>query len=99
MVRDDRRMPLREHLNELRRTLIRCAIVGVVLLFAGIALDDKLLRIMYEPWARTREALAPPNGLRDPGPLSYISAGEGMMSALRVSFLFSVAVGAPQLIS
>jgi sec-independent protein translocase protein TatC len=42
-----------------------------------------------------RAALAPPNGPRDPGPLSYISAGEGMMSALRVSFLFSVAVGAP----
>ena len=95
MVREDRRMPLREHLNELRRTLIRCALVLVVLIFVGIAFDDALLRFMCEPWFKVREALSPPNGPRDPGPLSYISAGEGMMSALRVSFLFSVAVGAP----
>ena len=95
MVREDRRMPLREHLNELRRTLIRCSLLLVVLLFVGIAFDDVLLRFMYEPWAKTREALSPPNGPRDPGPLVYISAGEGMMSALRVSFLFSVAGGAP----
>ena len=88
MVRDDRRMPLREHLNELRRTLIRCAFVLVLLLFVGIYFDDVLLRFMYEPWAAVRAALTPPNGPRDPGPLSYISAGEGMMSALRVSFLF-----------
>jgi sec-independent protein translocase protein TatC len=95
MVRDDRRMPLREHLNELRRTLIRCSLVLVVLIFVGIAFDDALLRFMCQPWLKVREALSPPNGARDPGALTYISAGEGMMSALRVSFLFSVAVGAP----
>jgi sec-independent protein translocase protein TatC len=95
MVRDDHRMPLREHLNELRRTLIRCSIVMVVLLVVGVAFDDRLLRFLCEPWDKVREALSPPNGARDPGVLTCISVGEGMMAALKVSFLFSVAVGAP----
>jgi len=95
MVRDDVRMPLREHLNELRRTLIRCAVVFVLLMFVGIAIDHQLLEFLNEPWARTRAALAPPNGPRDPGPLTYIGPGEGMLAALRVSFLFAVFAGSP----
>ena len=95
MVREDRRMPLREHLNELRLTLIRCAIVLVVLLCVGLYFDEPLLKFMCEPWTRTREALTPPNGPRDPGALSYLSPGEGMMAALRVSFLAAIAFGAP----
>ena len=95
MVREDQRMPLRQHLNELRLMLIRCAIGLVVLLFVGIAFDDPLLRFMCQPWFKVREAMKPPLGPRDPGPLTYISPGEGMMCALRVSFLFAVVVGAP----
>ena len=95
VLREDRRMPLREHLNELRRTLIRCAIVLVVLLCVGLYFDEQLLKFMCEPWTKTREALTPPNGPRDPGSLSYLSPGEGMMAALRVSFLAAVAFGAP----
>lgn len=95
MVREDQRMPLRQHLNELRLTLIRCAIALVLLLFVGIFFDDALLRFFCQPWFKVRAALAPPAGPRDPGPLTYISAGEGMMSALRVSFLFAVVVGGP----
>ncbi len=95
MVRDDLRMPLRVHLNELRLTLIRCAVVMTVLLFVGIAFDQQLLEFLNEPWRKTRAALTPPLGPRDPGPLSYIGPGEGMLAALRVSFLFSVFVGSP----
>jgi sec-independent protein translocase protein TatC len=95
MVREDRRMPLREHLNELRLTLIRCAIVLVALLCVGLYFDEHLLKFMCEPWTATRAALAPPHGPRDPGALSYLSPGEGMMAALRVSFLAAVAFGAP----
>jgi sec-independent protein translocase protein TatC len=94
MVREDHRMPLREHLNELRIMLIRCAIVLVVLLVAGLYFDEQLLRIMCEPWTKTRDAMVAA-GSRDPGALSYLSPGEGMMAALRVSFLAAVAVGAP----
>jgi sec-independent protein translocase protein TatC len=98
MVREDRRMPLREHLNELRVMLIRCAIVLVVLLCVGLYFDSTLLRFMCEPWTKTRAALAPPAGPRDPGALTYLSPGEGMMASLRVSFLASVAFGAPYFI-
>ena len=75
MLREDRRMPLREHLNELRIMLIRCAIVLVVLLCVGLYFDKQLLTFMCEPWTRTREALTPPAGPRDPGPLTYLSPG------------------------
>lgn len=95
MVRDDVRMPLRQHLNELRVTLIRCAVVMVLLLFVGIALDHQLLDFLNDPWEKTRAALSPPNGPRDPGPLTYIGPGEGMLAALRVSFLFAVFTGSP----
>jgi len=95
MVREDRRMPLREHLNELRLMLIRCAIALVLLLCAGLYFDTQLLHFMCEPWTKTRAALAPPAGPRDPGPLTYLSPGEGMMASLRVSFLAAVAIGAP----
>jgi sec-independent protein translocase protein TatC len=95
MVREDQRMPLRLHLEELRRTLIRCAVVFVALIIAGVFIDAELLRFLIEPWERTRAALTPPAGPRDPGPLSCISAGEQMMAALRASFLFAVTFGAP----
>ena len=95
VLREDRRMPLRQHLNELRLTLIRCSIVLVILLVAGLYFDEPLLKFLCEPWTKTREALTPPNGPRDPGALSYLSPGEGMMAALRVSFLAAVAFGAP----
>ena len=95
MVREDQRMPLREHLNELRRSLIRCAIVLVALLCIALAFDDLLLRFLEGPWDKTRAALAPPNGTRDPGPLTYLGAGEGMMAALKVSFMAAVVIGAP----
>jgi sec-independent protein translocase protein TatC len=95
MVREDQRMPLRQHLEELRRTLIRCAIVFVVLIALGVFIDHHLLEFVNEPWRKTREALSPPNGPRDPGALTYIGPGEAMLSALKVSFLFSVFIGAP----
>ena len=95
MLREDRRIPLREHLNELRVMLIRCAIVLVVLLCVGIYFDGPLLRFVCEPWTKTRHALTPPLGPRDPGPLTFLGPGEGMMASLRVSFLASVAFGAP----
>lgn len=95
MVREDQRMPLRMHLNELRLTLIRCALVLVALLFVGIFFDQQLIEFLNQPWERTREALRPPNGPRDPGTLTYIGVGEAMIAALRVSFLFAVFVGSP----
>jgi len=95
MVRQDQRMPLRMHLEELRRTLIRCAVVFVALIVVGVVFDHQLLEFVNEPWRKTREVLSPPAGPRDPGPLTYIGPGEGMLAALKVSFLFSVFFGAP----
>ena len=93
-MREDQRMPLREHLDELRRTLVRCAVVYLALFVAGLVFEKQLLDFLWIPWRTTRADLVAA-GLRDPGPLQYISAAEGMVTALKASFAAAALVGAP----
>jgi sec-independent protein translocase protein TatC len=87
-------MPLRQHLQELKLCLIRCTAAVVVLFVVGVMFEAPLLRFIWEPWTQTRAACLL-SGERDPGPLTYIGPAEGMVTALKVSFLFAVVVGAP----
>jgi len=91
---EDRRMPLREHLQELKFCLIRCTLVLVVLFIVGVVFEKPLLDFIWIPW-NTARASCLAAGTRDPGPLTYIGPAEGMMTALKVSFLFALVVGAP----
>jgi sec-independent protein translocase protein TatC len=90
-------MPLRQHLEELRRTLVRCFVAVVLLFGAGIALEPQLLKFVWVPWNTTRASLVA-SGAVDPGPLIYIGPAEGMLTALKVAFLFAALVGAPFLL-
>jgi sec-independent protein translocase protein TatC len=93
-MRRDARMPLRQHLEELRRTLVRIFAVFLALFFAGIYTSGPLLDFVTVPWERTRAVLAA-QGQHDPGPLIYIGPAEGMIFSLRVAFLAACIVGAP----
>ncbi len=90
----DRRMPLRQHLNELKFCLIRCTAVILVLFVVGVVFETPLLHFIWGPWETARESVRA-SGLRDPGPLTYLGPAEGMMTALKISFLFSLVVGSP----
>ncbi len=90
----DKRMPLREHLEELRRTLLRCVLVFAGLFGAAMFLLHPLLDFVNVPWTRARAAIVE-SGAADPGPLIYIGASEGMIFGLKVAFLASILVGAP----
>ncbi|MHC5212402.1 MAG: twin-arginine translocase subunit TatC [Planctomycetota bacterium] len=90
----DTRMPLRQHLDELRRTLLRMFVLFLVLFFAGIYMSSPLLDFVTVPWDEMRAALAV-DELHDPGPLIYIGPSEGMIFSLRVAFLAACIVGAP----
>jgi len=96
-LREDQRMPLRQHLQELKFCLIRCTAVVVVLFIVGVVFETPLLNFMWIPWntARHECVLA---GTRDPGPLTYLGPAEGMMMSLKVSFLFALVVGSPFLL-
>ena len=90
-------MPLREHLEELRRTLIRCSVAVAALFVAGVILEAPLLRFLWIPWEATRADLVEA-GLRDPGPLQYLSATEGLITALKTALAAALVVGAPYLL-
>ena len=85
-------MPLRQHLNELRGSLIRCFVVLVVLFAAAFSFDEVLLDFVIGPWTSAR-AGAIAAGFPDPGSLTYIGPAEGMVFALRVAFLFGMLAG------
>src|SRR5262249_28195266 len=91
---EDRRMPLREHLNELRRTLIRAAIVLAALFAVGVVFSTPIMHFVCQPWTKCRTDLAAA-GARDPGPLVYLGPAEGMITVFQVAFLASIIVGAP----
>jgi len=96
-MKEDRRMPLRQHLNELRGSLIRCFVVLVVLFAAAFSYDELLLDFVIGPWTSAR-AGAIAAGFPDPGSLTYIGPAEGMVFALRVAFLFGMLAGAPMIL-
>jgi sec-independent protein translocase protein TatC len=87
-------MPLRQHLDELRRTLLRMFALFLALFFAGIYTSGPLLDFVTVPWEQMRATLAGA-GQHDPGALIYIGPSEGMIFSLRVAFLAACIVGAP----
>jgi sec-independent protein translocase protein TatC len=93
----DRRMPLRQHLQELKHCLVRCTLVVVVLFIIGVVFEKPLLDFIWIPWDSARDACRAA-GYPDPGKLTYLGPAEGMMMALKVSFIFALVVGAPFLL-
>ena len=87
-------MTLRQHLNELRGSLIRCFIVLVVLFAVAFSYTDRLLDFVTGPWSSAR-AGAVAEGFPDPGGLTFIGPAEGMVFALRVAFMFGLLGAAP----
>ena len=90
-------MPLRQHLDELRASLIRCFIVLVGLVALALFVNDRILDFVTGPWTEAR-AGAVASGYPDPGPLTYTGPAEGMVFALRVAFLFAMLAAAPVLL-
>lgn len=88
------RMPLREHLEELRRCLIRSFIVFIVLFIAGFIFRDWLVDIVMLPynWARQRMI---ENGDPDPGSLVIIKPAEKFIFTMKVAGSFAFLGGAP----
>jgi len=87
-------MPLRQHLDELRGSLIRCFVVLVLLVTASLFVNERILDFVTSPWDAARQG-AIAAGYPDPGPLTYTGPAEGMVFALRVAFLAGVAAAAP----
>ena len=90
-------MPLRQHLDELRGSLIRSFVVVVVLFAAAFYWNEVLLDVVIGPWTEAR-AGAVAAGEPDPGLLTTIGPAEGMVFALRVAFLFAMLAAAPVLL-
>lgn len=92
---DDRgRMPLGQHLDELRRCLVRATVVFLALFLIGIYVDEPLLRLMIEPWQWARESVVA-GGNIDPGPLGMIKPTEGILFTMKVAMWFAVLFGGP----
>jgi len=93
-VSNDKRMPLREHLDELRKTLLRCVMVFAGLFAVGLFLMPTLLKFVNIPWTRALEGILAAVAA-DPGPMVYIGASEGMIFGLKIAFLSAILAGAP----
>ncbi len=91
---DPSRMPLRDHLEELRSTLLRSFVALVILFAGGMALKDRLIRFVLVPWDRARESILLGGG-QDPGVLSMIKPQEAFVFSLKVALAFALVVGAP----
>ncbi len=91
---DSSRMPLREHLEELRTRLIRSFIVFVLLFIVGFVFRDTLIDVVMLPyqWARERMLEA---GQPDPGKLQFIRPAEAFIFAMKVALSFALFLGAP----
>ena len=87
-------MPLRQHLDELRGSLVRCFVVVCVTFTAAFWWNEPLLDLVTGPWTQAR-AGAIAAGQPDPGLLTTIGPAEGMVFALRVAFLFALLAAAP----
>ncbi|MDG2149580.1 MAG: twin-arginine translocase subunit TatC [Planctomycetota bacterium] len=88
------RMPLRQHLEELRRCIFRSFILFVLLFIAGFIFRDWLIDVVMLPynWARERMiAMGDP----DPGTLIIIKPIEGFVFVMKVAGSFAILGGAP----
>lgn len=94
---DDSRMPLREHLNELRGCVVRAGAVLFVLFVGGMLVDAPLVAFMVRPWEAARASMVA-DGLADPGRLAFIKPTEGFLFSMRVAGSFALLVGGPYLL-
>jgi len=88
------RMPLRQHLEELRGCLFRSFIAFVVLFAVGFYFVDELISFIILPyeWARARIV---EDGGPDPGTLVLIRPAEGFIFAMKVAGSFAIMGGTP----
>ena len=88
------RMPLGQHLEELRRCLIRSFIVFVVLFVVGMIFYNELIEFVLLPyeWARARIVDA---GDPDPGELVFLGPAEGFLFAMKVAGTLALMGGSP----
>ena len=91
---DEGRMPLGEHLNELRRCLLRAAVVVVTLFLVGFFLTEPLMRFALLPWEWGRADLVA-SGQTDPGTLTLIKPTEGILFTMKLALWFALLVGGP----
>ncbi len=88
------RMPLRAHLDELRRCLIR-AVLGFVVLFVGSMVFEGALRdFILIPWESARAGILASGGV-DPGRLIYIGPAEAFLFSLKLGAAMALLIGAP----
>ena len=92
--RGDGRMPLRQHLDELRGCLLRSFGVVLALFLLGTTANEPLVRLLIVPWDAARDAIVA-GGYADPGKLVYIGPAEPFMVVLKAAFLVALIAGSP----
>lgn len=92
--RGDGRMPLRQHLDELRGCLLRAFGVVLALFMVGTMANEPLVRLLLVPWDTARDAIVA-SGYADPGKLVYIGPAEPFLVVLKAAFLAALILGSP----
>lgn len=88
------RMPLRQHLEELRRCIFRAFILFVLLFIVGFIFRDWLVDVVMLPYNWARERMIG-MGEPDPGTLIIIKPTEGFVFVMKVAGSFAILAGAP----
>jgi Tat protein translocase TatC len=91
------RMPLRQHLEELRGCVARSGGVLLALFIGGMLFDDPFVKFMIRPWDAARASMVE-SGYADPGPLGFIKPTEGFLFSMKVAGAFALLVGGPYLL-
>lgn len=91
---DEGRMPLGQHLDELRGCLLRSVVVLFVLFLVGFYVSTPLMKFVIIPWDSARESVLAGGGT-DPGTLTMIKPTEGILFTMKVAVWFALLVGGP----
>lgn len=91
---DSTRMPLRQHLEELRSCLFRSTVCFVLLFVVGLVFTHDLVRFVVLPYEWSRQAIVE-GGDPDPGALQQIAAAEGVLFSMKVAGSLAILLGAP----
>ena len=88
------RMPLRQHIEELRGCLVRSFLAFVALFSAAMVFEARLRDFILIPWEATRAGILAAGGA-DPGPLIYIAPAEAFIFSIKLGGGFALLAGAP----
>lgn len=91
---DDTRMPLRQHLEELRRCVFRSVVAFFVLFLAAALGGAPLIEAWTWPYRWSRQTILRDDGL-DIGPLQSIHPAESVLFHMKVAGCTALLVGAP----